>query len=97
MLAIKILRETVADDERILRDPEPSIIFSGFGDNSLDLVCRYYIDNIDNLWPVRTALHLEIFRRFTEAGIVIAFPQRDVHLDSAQPLRIAIDPAPGTE
>jgi potassium efflux system protein len=97
VLAIKILGETVADDERILRDPEPSIIFSGFGDNSLDLVCRYYIDNIDNLWPVRTALHLEIFRRFTEAGIVIAFPQRDVHLDSAQPLRIAIDPAPGTE
>ncbi len=97
VLAIKILKETVADDERILSDPEPSIIFSGFGDNSLDLVCRYYIDNINNLWPVKTALHLEIFRRLTEAGIVIAFPQRDVHLDSAQPLRIAIDPVPGNE
>jgi potassium efflux system protein len=91
VLALKILHETIADDERILTDPKPSVIFSGFGDNSLDLVCRYYIDNLDNLWPVRTALHLEIFRRFTEAGIVIAFPQRDVHLDSAQPLRIAID------
>jgi potassium efflux system protein len=97
VLAIKILGETVAADERILRDPEPSIIFSGFGDNSLDLVCRYYIDSIDNLWPVRTALHLEIFRRFTEAGIVIAFPQRDVHLDSAQPLRIAMEQPSGAE
>jgi potassium efflux system protein len=95
VLALKILSEAVADDTRILVDPVPSIIFSGFGESSLDLVSRFYIDNIDNLWPVKTELHLEIYRRFKEAGIVIAFPQRDVHLDSEKPLRITIDPPPG--
>lgn len=93
-LALKILAETVADDERILGDPAPSIIFSEFGDSSLNMVCRFYIDNVDNMWPVKTALHLEIYRRFEEAGIVISFPQQDVHLDSEQPLRISIDPGP---
>ena len=93
-LALKILAETVADDERVMEDPAPSIIFSGFGDSSLDLVCRFYIDDIDNLWPVKTGLHLEIYRRFEKAGIVISFPQRDVHLDSEKPFRISIDPGP---
>jgi potassium efflux system protein len=41
---------------------------------------------------VKTALQLEIYRRFEEAGIVISYPQRDVHLDSEKPLRISIDP-----
>jgi len=93
-LALKILGETVADDKRILTDPAPSIIFSDFGDSSLNMVCRFYIDNVDNLWPVKTELHLEIYRRFEEAGIVISFPQRDVHLDSDKPLRISIEPGP---
>jgi len=93
-LALKILAETVADDDRILKDPAPSIIFSDFGDSSLNMICRFYIDNVDNMWPVKTALHLEIYRRFEEAGIVISFPQRDVHLDSEKPLRISIDQGP---
>jgi len=93
-LALKILAETVADDQRVLKDPAPSIIFSDFGESSLNMVCRFYIDNVDNMWPVKTALHLEIYRRFEEAGIVISFPQRDVHLDSEKPLRISFDPGP---
>ena len=94
VLALRILAETVADDERILKDPAPSIIFSDFGESSLNMVCRFYIDSVDNMWPVKTALHLEIYRRFEEAGIVISFPQRDVHLDSEKPLRISIDQGP---
>jgi potassium efflux system protein len=75
VLALKILAETVADDERILADPAPSIIFSDFGENSLNMACRFYIDNTRNMWPGKTALQLEIYRRFEEAGIVIAFAQ----------------------
>jgi len=93
-LALKILAETVADDERVLADPAPSIIFSDFGESSLNMVCRFYIDTFDNMWPVKTALHLEIYRRLEEAGIVISFPQRDVHLDSDKPLRVSIEPGP---
>ena len=37
-----------------------------------------------------SALHQEINRKFNEAGIVIAFPQRDVHLDASGPLDVRI-------
>jgi potassium efflux system protein len=93
-LALKILAETVADDARVLSDPAPSIIFSDFGDSALNMVCRFYIDNVDNMWPVKTDLHLAIYQRFADAGIVISFPQRDIHLDSEKPLRVSIDHGP---
>jgi potassium efflux system protein len=35
-------------------------------------------------------MHVAINRKFNEAGIVIAFPQRDVHLDTSSPLDIRI-------
>jgi len=35
-------------------------------------------------------LHSTINEKFGEAGIVIAFPQRDVHLDTSKPLEIRI-------
>ena len=56
------------------------------------MIRSFYIDNVDNTWPVKTDLHLEIYRRLAEAGIVISFPQRDVHLDSDKPLRVSIEP-----
>ena len=39
---------------------------------------------------VITQLHEAINQKFNEAGIVIAFPQRDVHLDTSQPLDVRI-------
>ena len=44
-----------------------------------------------------TELRTAINRAFQEASIAIAFPQRDVHLDTAGPIRIAIEPAPAAE
>jgi potassium efflux system protein len=92
--ALRILTEVANDNPCVLDDPEPSIIFSKFGDNALELVARFYISSLDDYWPVTTAIHSEIHQRFAEAGISISFPQRDVHFDSAQPIRIAIDPPP---
>ena len=90
--ALKILREIADDNPIILDEPEPSIIFSNFGDHALELVARFYIGSIDDWWPIITEVRREIYKRFAEADITIAFPQRDVHLNSAKPIRIAIDP-----
>jgi potassium efflux system protein len=92
--ALRILWQVADDDPDVLKDPEPSIIFWKFGDNALELSSRFYISSVDDYWPVTTAVHSEIHRRFAEAGISISFPQRDVHLNTPQPIRIAIDPAP---
>ena len=58
-------------------------MFVNFGESSLDFELRVWISNIDDRFSVKSQLHQEIDRRFREAGIVIAFPQRDLHLRSA--------------
>ena len=39
---------------------------------------------------VVTELNREIYKRFEQAGIVIAFPQRDIHFDTDKPIRIEL-------
>ncbi len=44
--------------------------------------------------PPTAKMHREIYRGFDEAEILIVFPQREMHFDSEQPIRIAIDTPP---
>ena len=89
--ALRILFEIVSEHPLVLDEPEPSIIFDAFGDNSLSLAARCFLKSMENRMGVVTEINREIYRRFDEAGIVIAFPQRDVHFDSDKPLRIALE------
>jgi potassium efflux system protein len=92
--ALRILDEVVSDHPSALDEPKPGITFENFGDNALELSLRCFLNDYDSWRRVLTELRREIYKRFNEAGIIIAFPQRDVHLDSKQPLRIVVDPAP---
>ncbi|MBW2705878.1 MAG: mechanosensitive ion channel, partial [Deltaproteobacteria bacterium] len=87
-LAEKLLKEIVKDNPLVLKEPNPSVYFLGFGDNSLDFELRIFINNLDHWMPTRHELHKAIDRAFRKAGIAIAFPQRDVHFDADQPLKI---------
>jgi potassium efflux system protein len=89
--ALSILRQITDEYPKILDDPEPSIIFGNFGENALELTARFFIGSFDDYWLLTTEVRSEIYKRFTEAGIVIAYPQRDIHFDSEQPIRISID------
>jgi potassium efflux system protein len=91
-LAEKILLEVINEHPMVLKEPKPSVYFLGFGDNSLNFELRIYISSIDHWLPTRHELHKAIERKFREAGIVIAFPQRDVHFDTDQPLKIQMVP-----
>ena len=44
----------------------------------------------ENRLTTKSELHQEIDRSFREARIVIAFPQRDVHLDGTKPVEIRV-------
>jgi len=91
-LAEKLLLKVLDENPMVLNDPKPSAYFLGFGDNSLNFELRLYVNNIDHRLPVQHELHKAIDREFRKAGIVIAFPQRDVHFDSDQPLRVQMVP-----
>ena len=94
--ALEILRDVALNHPKTVREPAPLIVFENFGDNALELSARSFIDTLEGRLQVMTEMRQEINRRFEEAGIVIAFPQRDVHLDTTGPIRIAMDPSPGS-
>ena len=89
--ALDLMREAAEEQEHVLADPAPLLSFEGFGDNSLTLVLRVYLDSIDYKLSTTTELHKVINRKLEAARIVISFPQRDLHLDTAEALRVKIE------
>ena len=87
--ALALMREAATEHEDVLSDPVPIVSFDEFGDSSLNLTLRVYLSQIDRRILITTDLHRAIDRKFRKAGIVIAFPQRDVHLDISEPLRFS--------
>ena len=89
-LALKLLHETAVEHERVLDDPEPLVTLEEFGDNALTLKLRCFIASMDFRLQTLSELNQAVYRKFDEAGIVIAFPQRDIHLDTSQPLDVRL-------
>lgn len=94
--ALKILSDVVHAHPRTLTEPSPLIVFENFGENALELSARCFLDSPDQRMSVMTELRTTINRAFAEAGITIAFPQRDVHVDTVGPIRVALE-APAAE
>lgn len=75
---------------QVLSDPKPNVQFVRFGDSTLDFELRVFIPSIAEFLPVRHGLLKSIIVSFREAGIEIAFPQRDLHIRSADALTAAL-------
>lgn len=77
--AMKIIKEILDEDERILKNPEPLIAVSNLGDSSVDIRVRPWTES-SNVWPLRYDLTKKVKERFDEEDISFPFPQRDVHM-----------------
>ena len=80
-----LLDKVVHAHEGILTKPEPQVIFEDFGDSSLVFDVYFWIDMSEgrSLRGTRSELRFEIAKIFEENGIIIAFPQQDVHIDGS--------------
>jgi potassium efflux system protein len=74
--------DTVKAMPLVLAEPEPSVLFVGFGDSSLDFSIRLFVSELANRLPTTHDLHLRLEKAFREHKIVIPFPQRDIHVRS---------------
>ena len=79
-----ILQRCLEENDSILRIPEPYVLFTGFGDSSLDLEARGHISNVEYRVSVQSDLRIAIYQAFEEAGIEIPFPQRDLHIKNVE-------------
>lgn len=75
----QVLNDILAAEERILKDPEPTVAVAELADNSVNFVVRPWVNSGD-YWPVHFDLLETIKTRFDAEGISIPYPQRDVHL-----------------
>jgi len=82
----------VVEHGRVLARPEPILVFHDFGDNSLVFEVYFWVEvaTMMDVKVICSDLRFRIDKLFREAGIVIAFPQRDMHLDAARPLEIRL-------
>lgn len=77
----KILLEIALENSGVLKEPEPDILFTEYGDNALIFNLRVWTNEyIDKSSLLKSQLYFEIFKKFKEVGINIPFPQRDVHI-----------------
>jgi potassium efflux system protein len=94
-LAHELLRKVADEHPRVLDDPEPLITFDQFGDNALNFTLRCYLPSMEKRLSTVNELHMAIDKAFRDAGITIAFPQRDVHIDTLGPLDVRVVPEKG--
>ena len=80
-----LLEEILTSNPDVLDDPAPVIIFEDFGDSALVFDAFFWIESSKDrtLRGVRSAIRFEVDRVFKENDIVIAFPQRDMHVDGS--------------
>ena len=81
-LAYRVISETLDTVPLVLKDPEPSVFFVGFGDSSLDFSIRVYVSELINRLPVTHDIHTRLLLALRKEGIEIPFPQRDLHIRS---------------
>lgn len=79
-LVVKVLEGVARENPDIIERPEPRVRMRAFGNSSLDFELLGWIDHPEDRGKVLHEVLLDIDRRFRENGIVIPFPQRDVHM-----------------
>jgi small-conductance mechanosensitive channel len=83
-----------ADEEgRVLKTPPPDVMFTQYGNSSIDFQLRVWIDDPWVNPQVRSALYFSIWYKLKEAGIEIPFPQRDLHVRSGE-IKVRLDSGP---
>ena len=85
-----ILAEVANEHKYVLADPGPTVLFVDFAENTLNFEVRFWIraDQLGERLSTESDMRYEIDRRFREADISIAFPQRDIHLDMSGPMQV---------
>ncbi len=75
----KAMNEFIAEDSRILKDPEPFIGLVELGDSSVNFAVRAWVNAAD-YWGVFFDMNEKVYKRFKDYNLNIPFPQMDVHL-----------------
>jgi len=95
----KLLLEVAEQNSDVEQDDPtrmPLVRFQDFGDSSLTFVLVAWINNVIKIRQINSDLHHQVFDKLKEAGVTIAFPQRDVHIHGVSEPAITKSPRPAS-
>lgn len=81
--AKSILEAMVQEDDRILKEPAPTVAVSELADSSVNFIVRPWVNSAD-YWGVLFDFTEAVKLRFDAEGISIPYPQMDVHMHNTQ-------------
>ncbi len=91
---IQLLGEVAERHGVVEKEPKPQVLFTDFGESALTFELRYWVDVITaNASQVGSDMRQMIAGAFAEHGVVVAFPQRELHVTAAHPIPVAVVPA----
>jgi potassium efflux system protein len=82
---LDLLMEVTKSTPGVAEEPQPTVLFSGFGASSLDFSVRAWTNDFADWVRVRSNLTVRIHDAIVGAGIEIPFPQQDLHLRTVSP------------
>jgi len=91
-LVMDLLKGCAERHGMVCKTPVPFVVFEDFGDSALIFILYFWFDlrSDGNPMVVASDLRLMIEKHLHEAGIGVPFPQRDMHLTTSEPIRVAI-------
>ncbi len=79
----ELLIEVALENDGVLKNPPPDVLFDDFGDYELGFILRVWTSKyIQKPGVLKSQLYYAVSKKFRENNIEIPFPQRDLHLKS---------------
>lgn len=90
----ELMTQAVTEHQSVLRDPAPIVVFADFGESALVFQAYFWIEmtSTTNALVICSDIRFRIEELLRQNNITIAFPQRDVHVQSLAPIAVRVLP-----
>jgi potassium efflux system protein len=87
----RLLTLAATEHEDVLKDPLPEVLFTDFAADAMTFQLRFWVNlRTSKKGEVESDLRFRIDELLADRGIVIAYPQRDVHLNVLRPVEVRL-------
>lgn len=81
----ELILQATTEQKLVVIDPKPVVTFEDFGDSALMFEVMFWLDSSveGGLRVMRSNIRFRLEELFEENGIVVSYPQRDLHVDGS--------------